>query len=74
MTVTPRHGDPRWHPISASARRLRAGTDRDVPLPDLDDTLPREPADLDALGALVHRWGIQSSVERVLTALVQSRD
>jgi 5'-3' exonuclease len=43
-------------------------TARDVPLPELDDALPREPADLDALGALVHRWGVGSSVERVLTA------
>ena len=49
-------------------------TVRDVPLPALEDALPREPADVDALGALVHRWGIQSSVERVLTALVHSRD
>jgi 5'-3' exonuclease len=48
-------------------------TARDVPLPELDDALPAEPADLDALGALVHRWGIQSSVERVLTAFVQAR-
>ncbi|WP_328296120.1 5'-3' exonuclease [Kineococcus sp. NBC_00420] len=57
-----------------TAAPVVVNTARDVPLPDLDDTLPREPADLDALGALVHRWGIQSSVERVLTALVQSRD
>ena len=48
-------------------------TARDVPLPDLRDALPTGPADLDALGALVHRWGIRSSVERVLTALVEGR-
>ncbi len=33
------------------------------------DALPRTPADLDRLGELVHRWGLQSSVERVLTAV-----
>lgn len=44
------------------------GTARDVPLPDLADDLPRRPADMDALGALTHRWGLQSSIERVLTA------
>ncbi|WP_380175956.1 5'-3' exonuclease H3TH domain-containing protein [Kineococcus sp. DHX-1] len=48
-------------------------TARDVPLDDLDDALPAAPADLDRLGELVHRWGLQSSVERVLTALVHAR-
>ncbi|WP_432564192.1 5'-3' exonuclease [Kineococcus sp. SYSU DK003] len=47
-------------------------TARDVPLPEFDDSLPRTPADLDALGELVHRWGVQSSVERVLTAFVDA--
>jgi len=44
------------------------GTARDVPLPDLDDAVPHRPADMDALGELTHRWGLQSSVERVLAA------
>jgi 5'-3' exonuclease len=48
-------------------------TARDVPLDDVEDALPTAPADLDRLGELVHRWGLQSSVERVLTALVHAR-
>ena len=43
-------------------------TVRDVPLPDVDDALPREPADPAALEELVRRWGVGSSVQRVLTA------
>ena len=57
-----------------AAAPVVVNTARDVPLPDLADALPQRPADLDALGALVHRWGIQSSVERVLTAFVGARD
>ncbi|WP_432540636.1 5'-3' exonuclease [Kineococcus sp. SYSU DK002] len=48
-------------------------TVRDVPLPPVADALPTAPADADRLGELVHRWGLGSSVERVLTALAQSR-
>ncbi|MFC6005976.1 5'-3' exonuclease [Angustibacter luteus] len=42
---------------------------RDIPIPELDDTLPREPADPAALLDLAHRWGLSSSVERVLHSL-----
>ncbi len=42
---------------------------RDAELPEADDTLPSEPADPDALDELSQRWGLSSSVERVLTAL-----
>lgn len=44
------------------------GTARDVPVGPVADAVPRRPADMDALGELTHRWGLQSSVERVLTA------
>jgi hypothetical protein len=33
--MTPRRDDPRWHQLTQTARRLRAGTDRDVPLTDI---------------------------------------
>lgn len=39
---------------------------RDVPLGDYDDRLPARPRDPDALEALSDRWGLGSSVERVL--------
>jgi 5'-3' exonuclease len=42
---------------------------RDAPVADVDDALPRAPKDPEALDALVERWGIRSSVERVRTAL-----
>lgn len=35
MTVTPRPYDPRWHQLTAAARRLRGGTGRDVPLAEI---------------------------------------
>ena len=47
-------------------------TARDVALPELDDALPREPADPDALAALTRTWGVGSSVERVLAAFAQA--
>ncbi|MFL6071961.1 MAG: 5'-3' exonuclease H3TH domain-containing protein [Mycobacteriales bacterium] len=43
---------------------------RDVPIPDdLDDALPGTPADPEALIALVDRWGIRNSVNRLLAAV-----
>jgi 5'-3' exonuclease len=42
---------------------------RDVPLPDVPDALPREPADPQALAALVERWGLATSVDRVHQAI-----
>ncbi|PVU83271.1 flap endonuclease [Cellulomonas sp. WB94] len=41
----------------------------DAPIGDVHDALPHQPADPAALGALVARWGIASSVNRVLEAL-----
>ncbi|RIQ18914.1 5'-3' exonuclease [Jiangella rhizosphaerae] len=40
----------------------------DVPLPDYDDTLPTAPADPEALVELANRWGLDSSLNRVLNA------
>lgn len=42
---------------------------RDAPVGDLDDTLPAAPADPEALEVLTERWGLRSSVQRVLDAL-----
>jgi len=44
---------------------------RDADLPEHDETLPAEPADSDALDALVTRWGIGSSVGRLRDALAE---
>ena len=44
---------------------------RDIDLGERDLTCPTEPADPDALTALAERWGLTSSVERVLTALTR---
>jgi 5'-3' exonuclease len=40
----------------------------DVPVPELDDALPTRPADVDALSELADRFGLRSSINRVLTA------
>ncbi|TDE09485.1 5'-3' exonuclease [Jiangella asiatica] len=40
----------------------------DVPLPDYDDTRPTAPADPEALVELAGRWGLDSSLNRVLNA------
>ena len=42
---------------------------RDAPLPDFDDALPREPLAPETLAELTARWGLTSSVNRVLQAL-----
>ncbi len=42
---------------------------RDLPLGEVDDALPRTPADPDALVALAERWGISGSVTRLVDAL-----
>ena len=48
---------------------------RDVPVPDeLADTVPHHPADVDALTELADRWGLRSSVNRVLAAFTQARE
>ena len=40
-----------------------------APVPDVDDALPRTAADPDRLVALAQRWGLASSVRRVVDAL-----
>lgn len=67
--------------LAGSARKLHAARDylavaatvvevvRDIPLGDVDDDLPREPADAEALLRLAKTWGVESSVGRVLQAL-----
>lgn len=45
---------------------------RDLDLGEPDLSLPHSPADPDALDALAERWGLRSSVDRVLAALGQS--
>ncbi|MDX6267054.1 MAG: hypothetical protein QOD70_1794 [Frankiales bacterium] len=42
---------------------------RDLPLPELDDALPRAPKDPAALLALSDRWGLESPLERFLQAM-----
>ncbi|UER55807.1 5'-3' exonuclease [Kineosporiaceae bacterium SCSIO 59966] len=42
---------------------------RDADLPDHDDRLPQRPADPDALVRLAQRWGVGSSLARVVDAL-----
>lgn len=42
---------------------------RDIALPEVDDTLPAQPADVPALAELADRWGLRGSVNRVLAAL-----
>ena len=41
----------------------------DAPLPPFDDAVPTTPADPDALVALAERWGLTSSVARLVEAL-----
>ncbi|MFF2814811.1 5'-3' exonuclease H3TH domain-containing protein [Kitasatospora cineracea] len=45
----------------------------DVPLPEFDPVLPREPRDPAALEALTARWGLGSSVTRLLETLAAAR-
>ena len=44
-------------------------TVRDLPVPALDDALPRVPRDPEALVALSDRWGLDSPLDRLLAAL-----
>ncbi len=46
---------------------------RDAPLPQVDDRIPATPADHDALVDLADRWGISSSVARVVEAISSTR-
>ena len=45
---------------------------RDLPIPELDDALPRTPKDPAALLALSDRWGLESPLERFLQALAST--
>jgi 5'-3' exonuclease len=45
---------------------------RDAPLATVDDQLPPTPADPDALVALADRWGISSSIARLVEAISSS--
>jgi 5'-3' exonuclease len=42
---------------------------RDLPLPDLEDALPRTPRDPERLVALADRWGLDNPLDRLLAAL-----
>ncbi len=53
--------------IDASRYVVRVRSD--VPLPDLDIALPKEPRDPEALIALSERYGLDSALNRLLTAL-----
>jgi 5'-3' exonuclease len=72
-------GDPGLAP--GALKKLRAAHDylaaaprvvrvvRDADLPDVDDAVPRTPVDHEAVVALAERWGIGSSVTRLVQAL-----
>ena len=44
----------------------------DLPLPEVDDRLPASPRDPEALEDLAERWGLGSSVQRVLASLAHA--
>jgi 5'-3' exonuclease len=54
-----------------AAARLVVRVRTDVPLPELDLTIPREPADPAALVELSERWNLDSPLNRLLNALRQ---
>jgi 5'-3' exonuclease len=72
-----------WDPAltAAQRRRLVEGREylavapsvvmvaRDAPLGEVDDRLPRRPADPERLEELAHRWGLGASVTRLLEVL-----
>ena len=76
-------GDPDLSPTQR--RRLTEAADyldvaplvvqvaRDAPLPAVPDDVPSAPADPAALDALASRWGLRSSVDRVLEAFASVR-
>jgi 5'-3' exonuclease len=45
---------------------------QDAPVPDVDGTLPAEPADPGRLKELGQRWGLGSSLSRLVTAVTQA--
>ncbi|MFI6518940.1 5'-3' exonuclease H3TH domain-containing protein [Spirillospora sp. NPDC050679] len=59
--------------LAAAETVVRVVTDIDSPeLRGLEDALPREPRDPEALAELAERWGLNSPVERLLKALAAS--
>jgi 5'-3' exonuclease len=46
---------------------------RDLPVPDLDDAIPSAPRDPDRLVALCDRWGLDSPMNRLLSAFEVAR-
>jgi 5'-3' exonuclease len=52
----------------AKARRV-VDVAHDVPLPEMETSLPRTPADPERLVELADRWGLDSSLDRLLAAL-----
>ncbi|MCX2970289.1 MULTISPECIES: 5'-3' exonuclease [Streptomyces] len=76
--------DPRSGITPAQRRRLREAMPylavaptvvrvaRDVPLPELDATLPGAPRDARRTAELAERWGLGGSLERVLDALARA--
>ena len=79
LMAAARAGDPKLAP--GATKKLVAAADyvaaaprvvrvvRDADLGPHDDTAPRTPADPDAVMALADRWGIGSSLTRLVTAL-----
>lgn len=75
--------DPASSMSPAVRRKLREATDylavapkvvevvRDLPVPDVDATLPAAPRDPEALLALADRWGLESPLNRLLNALAE---
>ncbi|HEX6233108.1 MAG TPA: 5'-3' exonuclease [Jiangellaceae bacterium] len=64
------------HQLTTAVDYLKVAPDvvrvrTDVPLPELDDALPREPRDPEALVALAERWDLDSPLNRVLNALAR---
>jgi 5'-3' exonuclease len=57
--------------LAKAAAVVRGRTD--APVPELADELPAEPADAPALVSLADRYGIDSSVNRVLNAIARAR-
>ena len=51
--------------VASDVTRVRT----DCPLPTADDRLPTEAEDPERLVELVDRWGVESSVNRLLTAI-----
>ncbi|MFH8801652.1 5'-3' exonuclease H3TH domain-containing protein [Streptomyces sp. NPDC017936] len=68
LTPTQRKRLTEARPYLAVAPKVVRVAD-DVPLPEVDTTLPRAPKDPQALEALAERWGLGGSLRRLLTTL-----